>query len=65
MRAHLNLPEFAGFSIKLDGVWNKRDGWIENSLAGAKDWNAINRRGARISPRPDGRNRKSCARFRR
>ena len=49
VRAHLNLPEFAGFSIKLDGVWNKRDGWIENSLAGAKDWNAINRRGARIS----------------
>lgn len=49
VKAHLNLPEVAGFSIKLDGVWNKRDGWVENSLGSAEDWYAINRRGARIS----------------
>ncbi len=49
VKAHLNLPEFAGFKIKLDGVWNKRDGWVKNSLAGASDWSATNRRGARVS----------------
>ncbi|QZP07596.1 TonB-dependent receptor [Caenibius sp. WL] len=49
VKAHLNLPEFAGFSIKVDGVWNKRDGWVKNSLEGASDWSAIDRRGARVS----------------
>ncbi len=49
IKAHLNLPEFAGFSIKLDGVWTKRDGWVENELAGAHDWYEVNRRGARVS----------------
>ncbi|ARS26792.1 TonB-dependent receptor domain-containing protein [Sphingomonas sp. KC8] len=49
VKAHLNLPEFAGLSIKLDGVWNKRDGWVENPLASASDWSAYNRRGARAS----------------
>ncbi|WP_222559571.1 TonB-dependent receptor [Caenibius sp. WL] len=49
VKAHLNLPEFAGFKIKLDGVWNKRDGWVKNSLPGASDWSATNRRGARVS----------------
>ncbi len=57
VKAHLNLPEFAGFSIKLDGVWTKRDGWVENALAGASDWYEVNRRGARVSvmwePGPD------------
>ena len=49
IKAHLNLPEFAGFSIKLDGVWKKRDGWVDNPLAGASDWYEVNRRGARVS----------------
>ena len=49
IKAHLNLPEFAGFKIKLDGVWSKRDGWVKNSLDGAKDWYGSNRRGIRAS----------------
>ena len=49
VKAHLNLPEVAGFSIKLDGVWNKRDGWVKNSLDGASDWSAIDRRGGRVT----------------
>lgn len=57
VRAYLNLPEFAGFSVKVDGVWNKRDGWVKNSLAGASDWYGVNRRGGRVSvlwqPAPD------------
>ena len=49
VKAHLNLPEFAGFSIKLDGVWSKRDGWVNNKLEGAKDWYGTSRRGVRAS----------------
>ncbi|WP_176594437.1 TonB-dependent receptor [Sphingobium sp. EM0848] len=47
--AHVNLPEVAGISVKLDGVYNKRDGWVENPLAGASDWNAIKRYGFRAA----------------
>ncbi|MGH6781879.1 MAG: TonB-dependent receptor, partial [Sphingomonadaceae bacterium] len=47
--AHVNLPEVAGISIKLDGVYNKRDGWVENPLAGSSDWNAIKRYGFRVA----------------
>lgn len=46
---HLNLPKFAGISVKIDGVLKRRDGWIENPLAGAKDWNSYSRRGIRVS----------------
>jgi iron complex outermembrane receptor protein len=49
IKAHLNLPEFAGFKIKLDGVWKKRDGWVDNPLDSASDWYEVNRRGARVS----------------
>ncbi len=49
IKAHLNLPEFAGFKIKLDGVWSKRDGWVNNSLDGEKNWYGSNRRGIRAS----------------
>jgi len=49
IRAHLNLPEIAGFKIKLDGLWNKRDGWVKNPLAGASDWYDVDRRGGRVS----------------
>ena len=46
---HLNLPKFAGISIKIDGVLKRRDGWVENPLDGAKDWNAYSRRGIRVA----------------
>src|SRR5690606_32645828 len=49
VKAHLNLPEFAGFSIKLDGVWTKRDGWVDNPLPNASDYSEVNRRGVRVS----------------
>jgi iron complex outermembrane recepter protein len=49
LKAHVNFPQFAGFSIKLDGVWSERDGWVENSLPGASDWYESERRGARVS----------------
>jgi iron complex outermembrane recepter protein len=49
VKAHLNLPEFAGISIKIDGIWNKRDGWVDNPLPGQTDYYDVNRRGARIS----------------
>ena len=46
---HLNLPEFAGFKIKLSGLYNKRDGWVTNPLPGGSDWSAIKRYGYRAS----------------
>lgn len=49
VRAHVNLPEFAGISIKLDGILSKRGGWVDNPLAGESDWHAYNRRGGRVS----------------
>lgn len=49
IKAHLNLPEFAGIKVKLDGVWSKRDGWVENLLAGQSDWGGYNRHGVRAT----------------
>lgn len=47
--AHVNLPEVAGISVKLDGLYNKRDGWVKNPMPGQEDWNAIKRYGFRVS----------------
>lgn len=49
VKAHINLPEIAGISVKIDGIWRKRDGWVNNSLGGQRDWNEIDRRGLRVS----------------
>lgn len=46
---NLNLPEVAGVSVKIDGVWSKRDGWVDNPLEGAWDWNQSERRGLRVA----------------
>ncbi|HKY87426.1 MAG TPA: TonB-dependent receptor, partial [Pseudorhodoplanes sp.] len=43
--AHVNLPEFAGLSIKLDGVMLRRDGTIDNPAPGQRDFNAYDRKG--------------------
>lgn len=47
--AHVNLPKVAGISVKLDGIYNKRDGWVENPLPGASDWSAVKRYGFRVA----------------
>ncbi|WP_050805344.1 TonB-dependent receptor domain-containing protein [Sphingomonas sp. KC8] len=47
--AHLNLPEFANISIKLEGMWSERGGWVDNPLGGQWDWYASNRHGVRAT----------------
>ena len=42
---HLDLPSIANLSWKLDGVLAKRDGWVKNPLAGARDFAAYDKRG--------------------
>ena len=46
---HLDLPEWNGFSVKLDGIATRRDGTIDNPLEGAEDFNRFERRGLRAS----------------
>ena len=42
---HLDLPSFAGISLKFDGLISKRDGTVKNTLADEKDFNGFDRRG--------------------
>ena len=42
---HLDLPEYRGFSLKLDGVVTSRDGLVRNPLSGASDFNGYDKRG--------------------
>lgn len=46
--AHLNLPEWHDFRVKLDGIVTKRDGLVDNPLPGQSDFNAFDRRGAHV-----------------
>ena len=48
---HLNLPEFAGFSNKLDGVLQHQDATTKNPLAGQTGWNYYHRKGLRAAVR--------------
>ncbi len=48
---HLNLPEVAGFSVKLDGVIQHQDETTKNPLAGQVGWNYYNRKGFRAAVR--------------
>lgn len=48
---HLNLPEYAGFSIKLDGVIQHQDATTTNPLAGQAGWNQYDRKGFRAAVR--------------
>lgn len=48
---HLNLPEVAGFSIKLDGVISHQDPTVKNPLEGQAGWNQYHRYGGRIAAR--------------
>lgn len=47
--AHLDLPEFAGFSVKLDGALQYHDATTRNPMDGQTGWNYLNRRGLRAS----------------
>ncbi|WP_157215109.1 TonB-dependent receptor [Flavisphingomonas formosensis] len=48
---HLDLPEFANFSVKLDGAVQYRKPTVRNPLPGATGWNYYDRRGGRVSVR--------------
>ena len=48
---HLDLPETAGFSIKLDGVISHQDAITKNPLPGAYGWGYFNRKGLRAAVR--------------
>lgn len=49
IKGNVNLPSLAGFNVKIDASWSKRDGWVENLLASASDWYATERRGVRAA----------------
>jgi iron complex outermembrane receptor protein len=45
---HLDLPKYMGFSVKIDGILTKRDGYVQNILPGADDFGGYNRKGAHV-----------------
>ncbi|MFB0872044.1 MULTISPECIES: TonB-dependent receptor [unclassified Sphingobium] len=49
--AHLDLPKFAGFSIKLDGVIQHQDPVTRNPLPGQVGWGFYHRKGGRAAVR--------------
>ena len=42
---HLDLPEFANISIKLDGILTTRDAFVKNPFPGAEGYNSFDKRG--------------------
>ena len=48
---HLNLPEVAGFSVKLDAVLSRQGEVTKNPLAGQTGWGAYDRKGFRAAVR--------------
>ncbi len=48
---HLDLPEFAGISIKADGVIQHQDATTKNPMPGQTGWNYFDRQGLRIAAR--------------
>lgn len=46
---HLDLPRVADLSFKVDAVQAKRDGTTDNPMRGERDFNAYDKRGARLS----------------
>ncbi len=49
--AHLDLPEWHGLSVKLDGVIQHQDATVKNPLAGQTGWNYFDRQGLRAAVR--------------
>lgn len=48
---HIDLPEVAGFSFKLDGVISHQDPTVKNPLGGQAGWNQYHRYGGRVAAR--------------
>ena len=48
---HIDLPEYMGFSVKVDGVIQHQDSTTKNPLNGQTGWNYYNRKGGRIAVR--------------
>ena len=51
MGLHMNLPDVAGFSIKLDAVLAHQDPVTKNPLAGQAGWGQFHRKGGRVAVR--------------
>jgi iron complex outermembrane receptor protein len=49
--AHIDLPEFHNFSVKLDGVLQHQDATTKDPLAGSTGWNYYDRQGGRVAVR--------------
>jgi iron complex outermembrane receptor protein len=49
--AHIDLPEFHTFSVKLDGILQHQDATTRNPLAGSTGWNYYDRQGGRVAVR--------------
>ncbi|HET9628052.1 MAG TPA: TonB-dependent receptor [Novosphingobium sp.] len=45
---HLDLPEIAGLSFKLDGVVAKRNPFVKNPLSGARGFNSYDKHGIHV-----------------
>jgi len=45
VETHLDLPAFANISLKFDGILTKREGTVNNPMAGQLDFNAYDKRG--------------------
>lgn len=50
-KIHLNLPEVAGVSIKIDGAIQHQDATTKNAIEGEYGWNYYHRYGGRVSAR--------------
>ena len=48
---HVDLPEFANISVKLDGIVQHQNGTTDNPLEGQVGWNFFHRVGGRIAVR--------------
>jgi iron complex outermembrane receptor protein len=46
---HVDLPRLGNISLKLDALLQKRDGFINNPLAGQPDFNSYDRRGLHLA----------------
>ncbi len=51
VEGHLDLPKFAGFSIKLDGVQQHQDATTKDPFPGSTGWNYYDRIGGRAAVR--------------
>ncbi len=48
----IDLPEFAGISVKIDGLYAERDGWVKNDFEDPRqsfDYNYMQKKGLRIA----------------